>query len=191
MKLNLRRILIFFLIIGLSVGFGFAFDAIADRIERNRYPLDATHRDLIAQESQAFGIPEATLWALVHTESGFVSNAIGENGEVGLLQLTPEQLTYIYCEILGEEPPVEGLLFDPKTNLHAGCAWLSTLYQKYGTWETALTAWHEGEAQTDLWLADPALTDELGHLKSIPSKEAERFVSRTLQAMEQYTRLYF
>lgn len=191
MKLNLRRILILLLIIGLSVCFGFTFDAIADRIERNRYPLDATHRELIAQESQAFGIPEATVWALVHTESDFVSNVIGENGEVGLLQITPEQLTYIYREVLKEEPPVEGLLFDPKTNLHAGCAWLSALYQKYGTWETTLTAWHEGEAQTDLWLADPALTDDLGQLKNIPSKEAERFVARTLQAMEQYTRLYF
>ncbi len=191
MKLNLRRILILILIAGLSVGFGFAFDAVADKIERNRYPMNSDYRELIAQESAAFGIPEATVWALVHTESGFVSNATGDHGEVGLLQISPERLSEIYREALGEEPPVEGLLFDPKTNLHAGCAWLSHLYQKYGMWETALTAWHEGVAQTDRWLADPTLTDELGQFKQIPSKDAEKFVSSVLRATEQYTRLYF
>ena len=191
MKLNARSLAIIAAILALSIGFGFAFDGIATAIEKNQYPLSPRYADDIREVAAKYGIPEVILWATVRTESGFASNAVGENGEVGLLQITPEQMTYIYREVLGEEPPVEGLLFDPKTNLHAGCAWLSSLYQKYGTWETALTAWHAGEAQTDLWLADPTLADELGHLKHIPSKEAESFVSRTLQAMEQYTRLYF
>lgn len=191
MKLNLQRILIFLLIIGLSFGFGFAFDAIADQIERNRYPKNASYSELIAQKSEEFGLPEATVWALVHTESGFVSNAIGENGEVGLLQITPELLAVIYRDALGEEPPVQGLLFDPETNLHAGCAWLSYLYRKYGTWETTLTAWHAGETQTDLWLSDPTLLDDVGHLDSIPSRETADFVSRALNAAQTYTKLYF
>ena len=191
MKLNLRRILILILIAGLSVGFGFAFDGIADQIERKRYPINDTYRELIARESEAFGIPEATVWALVHTESSFVSNAVSESGEIGLLQISPQHLSVIYQKALGEPAPVEGLLFDPTTNLHAGCAWLSYLYQKYGTWETTLTAWHAGEEQTDRWLMDPDLSDDLGQFEQIPTKDAEKFVFSVLHATEVYTRLYF
>ena len=48
MKLTSRRLIALFLLILLSVGFGFAFDGIATAIEKHKYARPAAYRDLIA-----------------------------------------------------------------------------------------------------------------------------------------------
>lgn len=60
MKLTSRRLIALFLLILLSVGFGFAFDGIATAIEKHKYARPAAYRDLIASAAAEAGIPEAT-----------------------------------------------------------------------------------------------------------------------------------
>ncbi len=191
MKLTFRRLVILLLLLGLSVGFGFAFDAVATAIERSRYPLEEGYATLIRTNSDAHGVPEPILWAMVHTESGFASNAVGEDGAIGLLQLTPEDFDRILSELLGEPTADPGLLYDPATNLRCGSAYLSYLYRRYGVWETVYAAWQAGPATVDAWLRDPAYTGDLGRLSRIPDPAAEDFVSAVTRATEMYTELYF
>ncbi len=190
MRLTLQRTVILLILLGLSVGFGFAFDAIAAAVEQNAHPRPEALADAVAENAEQNALPEAILWAMMKCESNFQSNA--KNGErVGLLQLTPETFSMIQTEILGLEEPNTGLLYDPETNLRSGAAYLSHLYRRYGVWETVFAAWRAGESTVDAWLRDPQYTSDGGRLQSIPDAETRAFVEGAARTFAMYTALYY
>jgi soluble lytic murein transglycosylase len=190
MKITYQRVIAFFLLIALSVGFGFAFDGVATAIEKKQYPRPTALEAAVAENARTFGLPEPVLWAAILTESNFVSSAVGENGAVGLMQLTPEQFAHICTQVLGEEQMDDGMLYDPATNLRCGAAWISQLYQRYGVWETVFAAYHTGTEQVDAWLSDSTLVTPQGTLL-IPDTATKKQVARMVKAVEQYSQLYY
>ena len=191
MKINIRHVSILLAILIASVGFGFAFDAIATAIEKNEYPIVDTYADQIRATAEEFAIPEAILWAVVRTESNFASNVVGDDGSIGLMQLTPEDLAMIQAEILEEPPQESGMLYDPKTNLRVGGAYLSYLYQRYGVWYTVFAAYAAGCDAVDDWMQDERYVNGHGTLIAIPDADVSAHVARTMNAHKLYTRLYF
>lgn len=191
MKLNARRIIAFLLLIALSVGFGFAYDGIATAVERHRYPLPSSVAPLIAQNAAEFGVPESILWATVRTQSNFSSNAVAEDGAVGLMQITPTEFSMICTTVLGVNAPESGMLYDPATNLRCGAAWLSYLYERYGVWETAYAAYHAGTDAVDAWLASPETVSPQGTLHNIPDGEAAAYVREMTKTVQMYSKLYY
>lgn len=191
MKFNARSFAIIAAILVLSIGFGLAFDGIATAIEKKQYPLSPRYADDIQRVSAEYGIPEVILWAIVRTESGFSSNLEGEDGGIGLMQLTPDEFAMIQTDILKEAPQDAGLLYDPAKNLACGAAYLSFLYQRYGVWETVFAAFDAGTDATDAWLANPDYVSELGTLQNIPNAKTARFVREVTEARELYIKLYF
>ena len=191
MKFNARSFAIIAAILVLSIGFGFAFDGIATSLEKKQYPLSPRYANDIQRISAEYGIPEVILWAIVRTESGFSSNLEGEDGGIGLMQLTPDEFAMIQTDILKEAPQDAGLLYDPQKNLACGAAYLSFLYQRYGVWETVFAAFDAGTDAVDAWLANPDCVSELGTLKNIPNQKTARFVHEVTKARELYIKLYF
>lgn len=191
MKFNARSFAIIAAILVLSIGFGFAFDGIATSLEKKQYPLSPRYANDIQRISAEYGIPEVILWAIVRTESGFSSNLEGEDGGIGLMQLTPDEFAMIQTDILKEAPQDAGLLYDPQKNLACGAAYLSFLYQRYGVWETVFAAFDAGTDAVDAWLANPDCVSELGTLKNIPNQKTARFVREVTKARELYIKLYF
>ena len=189
MKLNIRRVGIFLAIILFSILFGLVFDKIADRIDRNHYPKSELYADFVAADAAEFGVPEAVIWAIAKQESNFVSSKVGSSGEIGLMQLTPEQYDDICNRLLHVEGD-PGLLYDPASNLRAGTALLSDLYSRYGNWETVFVAWFAGTEQTDKWLSDEAVANGYGGLKKIPDRNAKQFVNVVSKSVRKYTELY-
>ena len=190
MKITYQRVIAFFLLIALSVGFGFAFDGIATALEKRQYPKVASLEAAITETAREFGLPETVLWAAIQTESNFVSSAVSDHGEVGLMQLTPELFTHICTQVLGEEQMDHGMLYDPVTNLRCGAAWISHLYQRYGVWETVFAAYHAGTDQVDAWLSDPTLVTPQGTLQ-IPDAATKNQVDRMVKAVKKYSQLYY
>jgi hypothetical protein len=82
-------------------------------------------------------------------------------------------------------------LYDPATNLSAGAAYLSYLYQLYGSWRTAFAAYEAGCDAVNAWLKDSRYADGIGSLKKIPNAELERLVGRMDRALSLYTKLYY
>lgn len=191
MNFNYRRVIAFLLLVALSVGFGFAFDAIATAIEKHNHPLDERYLTEIEKNAKEFGIPEPILWSIVRNESDFISNSVSDSGEVGLMQLTPEQFTVICTDLLGDTEMNTGMLYDPATNLRVGTAWLSELYKKYGVWETVYAAYHAGTDQVDEWLLNPELVNELGRLQNIPDEETAEYVEEMTDSVRLYQKLYY
>ena len=120
-----------------------------------------------------------------------LSDLKGENGGIGLMQLTPDEFAMIQTDILGVPPEDKGFLYDPQKNLQCGAAYLSYLYQRYGVWETVFAAFDAGIATVDAWLATPEYVTEFGTLKNIPEPGTARFVRDVIKARELYIKLYF
>lgn len=190
MKLNVWRMLAFLLLVALSVGFGFGFDAIATAVERNQHPCPTEYTEVIRQTAEKFALPEHVLWGFVHHASGFASNAV--NGEaIGLMQLTPDEFSYIRQSLLGTDSAESGLLYDPLTNLEAGSAYLSHLYERYGVWDLTFAAYCVGSETVDAWLTDPDLVDDRGVLLGIPDAAVREYAESVEHTVEQYRKLYF
>ncbi len=191
MKLNLGRICIFCLLIVLSVAFGLGFDAIATAVEKSNYPMDDSIASDMHNVAEEFGIPEHILWGFIKAQSDFSSNKVGNDGSIGLTQLTPDEFLKISEDILQEPTQESALLYAPVPNLRCGTAYLSFLFHKYGIWEVAIAAYEVGTETVDAWLLDEALIGEDGNLTSIPDTQAAKLAKDTLQAADHYKRLYF
>lgn len=191
MKLTSRRIAVFFLLILLSVGFGFAFDGIATAIEKSKYPRPKAYRSAIAAAAEEAGIPEAAALAVVRAESGFDGAGRNADGGTGLFRLTYERFSAIYTDILREPVPDAGMLYDPATNLRAGCAYLSSLYARYGMWEPVFAAWRAGTEKVDAWVLDANCLNKQGKLTKIPDSAAAKFTTGAVAALKMYTKLYY
>lgn len=190
MKFNLRHVVTFVLLIALSIGFGFGFDAIATAIEESNHPRPDTLSTSVQENAKTFGIPEAVIWATVKNGSDFASNAVSEDGRIGLMQLSSEQFDFICRTILHEESDPR-TLYDPNTNLRAGSAWLSYLYGRYGIWDHVFAAYHAGTDTVDAWLQTPDLMSEQGILTDIPNDSTADYVEDMKDAVELYTTLYY
>ncbi|MBQ9784017.1 MAG: lytic transglycosylase domain-containing protein [Clostridia bacterium] len=191
MKLNARHAAIVAIILALSIGFGFAFDAIATAVERAQHPRPDEFAELISENAEEYGVPEAVLWAVANVQSDFASNARGADGSIGLMQLTPAQFNMIRTEIMGVDPLDAGMLYDPATNLSCGAAYLSHLYRLYGSWETVFAAYEAGEETVNKWLKNDDYVNDLGVLDKIPDDDVARAVKRMSRALSLYTKLYY
>lgn len=190
MRLTAWRVAAFLLLIALSVGFGFGYDAIATSVEKSRYPRPEAYAASVKENADAYGIPEHILWGLIKVNSNFQSNAVSENGAIGLCRLTPSQFEFICTSLHGIEKPDDGMLYDPNTNLRAGCAYLSYLYDRYGVWNHAYAAYFAGVETVDAWLRDETLVSEQGVLTDIPDADTAAFVSSMQKAVRYYAELY-
>ncbi|MBR2019084.1 MAG: lytic transglycosylase domain-containing protein [Clostridia bacterium] len=191
MRWNVQRVVALLLLLACSVGFGFAFDAVATFVEQRQHPRPTEWSVLIEENAARYGIPEMVLWAIVNEGSGFSSNATSKSGKIGLMQLSPAEFEQIALELFAIDSPDPRLLYDPATNLQYGTAWLSHLYETYGIWELAYAAYFAGADTVDGWLFDPSLLDEQGILKQIPDPETEAYVNRIQNAVELYRKLYY
>lgn len=191
MRLTAWRVGAFLLLIALSIGFGFGFDAVATAVERSNHPRPEGLAPSVAENAASYGIPEHILWATLKVNSDFTSNAVSDGGAIGLCQLTPAQFSFICTELLGTEAQDAGMLYDPATNLRAGSAYLSYLYDRYGVWNHTFAAYRAGTEAVDAWLADPALVSEQGVLTEIPNPETAEFVESMQKAVRYYAELYY
>lgn len=92
----------------------------------------------IAAASQAFGLPEAWIRAVIRAESGGDPHAVSVAGAMGLMQVMPETWTDLRARYaLGADP------FDPRDNVMAGTAYLREMYDRFGAFGF-LAAYHAG-----------------------------------------------
>jgi soluble lytic murein transglycosylase-like protein len=101
--------------------------------------MASTISDLITQEALARGIPPEIALAVARRESGISQWTVGgklvtgTSGEIGVFQLMPKT--------------AQGLGVDPRDlaqNVSGGVSLLAQLFQKYGNWAQALSAYNSG-----------------------------------------------
>lgn len=89
----------------------------------------------IQSASKTYGVPEDVLLAVAQTESGFKPDVRSSTGVRGIMQVT--QSTYDGLGFKGDRS-------DPTNSINAGAKLLSQLYQQYGNWDDAFSAYNGG-----------------------------------------------
>ena len=88
------------------------------------------------------GVDPNIVKAIIKEESGGNPNAVGDGGEsMGLMQIQPK-----WHRAKMEELGIINL-YDPQENVILGCAILSDIYDKYGSYEDALSVYNSGNAE--------------------------------------------
>lgn len=187
MRKMLARSLTVLVILALSVGAGFAYDYICDRLDRRAHPR--AYEEYVSRYAAEYGVPEPVIYAVIKIESNFQSDAKSSAGALGLMQMTPDTFAWLMTHL--KENYEVGMLYDPETNIKYGTYFLAYLYREFGLWETAFAAYNAGMARVKAWQENSDYADENGVLVSIPFKETREYVAKVKKATETYERLYY
>ena len=136
----------------------------------------------------SFDVSPAMILAVISTESDFKPDALSPVGAIGLMQLMPDTFAFLRDEKLKEDIP-DDAIWQRDVNIRYGTYYLSYLFDRFGSWHTALAAYNAGEGRITDWLADPLLSDGTT-LFRIPFEETENYVTVTLEAYRHYLEKY-
>lgn len=130
------------------------------------------HADAVAasiqRASQAYGIPDSMLMAMIHQESRFEVSALSPAGAVGLAQVLPA--TAIAMDRSGLAPGKPDRLAEPATSVLFGAAFVAHLRRQYRSWEATFTVYNMGPGNYENHLAMGETTN--GYALAVVSTEA-------------------
>ena len=181
------RSVVIIVILCLSLLCGLLYQTIWHRIDLKNHPRDFS--EYVSKYAAEYGVPEYILYAVIKTESNFESNKLSDDGEIGLMQLSPETLDWLLT--LTKEDQEAGILYDPETNIRYGAYMMSYLYTEYSRWNTVFAIMDAGLSTVDQWMLNRKLVDELGNLVVFPEEETENYVNQVNETMEVYRNLYY
>ena len=185
----MRKSIVVILILALAALFATAWVFIEDIILQKTHPLK--YEKYVEKYSEEYNVPKEIIYAVIHTESGFDSEAKSSKGAVGLMQITESGAFEESRRRLGEDLVFDAM-YNPENNIKYGTYYLSYLYHsKYKVWDTAIAAYNAGPTRVDAWLKDPRYNNGKGKVVNIPIKETADYVEKVNKAMENYKKLYF
>jgi len=175
----------------ISILFGVVFQKVSDNAERTKYPLK--FEEFVNKYSDEYGVPKNVIYAVIKCESNFDSSLLSEDGNIGLMQLSPQVLEDYKTEL--HDPYDTGMLYDPETNIKYGTYRLSKIYIKVGTWKAVFASLNAGVDKVSEWLQNEEYSEiaEMAKPKlvNIPDEEINKYTERLEKVSDTYRRLYF
>lgn len=182
-----QRSIVIVAIILLSILIGYVCHLIGHQIDLSKHPRKYT--EYVEKYCSEYGVPEYIVYAIILTESDFTSNKLSREGEIGLMQLSPD--TFRWLTSLTKEDLESGILYDPETNIKYGTYMLSYLYTQHNRWKTVLAVYDAGRETVSEWLLDERYIDENGNLASIPDATTRDYVETIEEELDMYRKLYY
>lgn len=190
-KKTLLRSALIIAIIAVSVLFGVLYQKISVSVDKSKYPIE--FHDSVAECSERFSVPENVIFAVIKNESDFDSSLLSDEGEIGLMQISPEDFE-VAKTALKDNYDI-GMMYDPATNVRYGTYMLSSMYIRLGSWKAVYAAMAVGGDTVEEWLSNEEYSEisenSKPKLKTIPDKEADKFVERMTDTAEKYKNLYY
>lgn len=144
-------------------------------IGKNQFFIPEDIRSLTTEISGRYLVDETLVLAVIKCESGFKRRAVSLKGACGLMQLTENTFDYI-CDLKN----IKGDIYDPQTNIEAGCAYLKYLSEKFNGLKEIICAYNAGEGTVREWLNDIEYSKNGVDLDIIPYKETEKYHKRVM-----------
>lgn len=137
---------------------------------------------------EEFGVPKAAVFAVIKAESDFDQYARSSADARGLMQMTEVALKDVN-RMLSEDYTITQM-YDPEINIRCGVAYLSVLYKKYKSYDTAFAAYNAGQGNVDNWLYDTRYSYDGKQLYHIPFKETAGYVKKVNHYYQEYQKQY-
>lgn len=170
----------------------------------------AQYMEPINQAAKRFGLSAQLIYAIMRTESAFNPFAVSNAGALGLMQLVPDTAgNEVHAYLTGKAgKPTRTMLFDPKSNIEYGSAYLHLLATRYFAAVTnkasrelcMIAAYNAGpSAVLKVFGSKPnaavaainALTPEelfATLSRRMPAEETRQYVGRVLASIESFPR---
>jgi soluble lytic murein transglycosylase len=149
--------------------------------------------DIISRQARIYNIDESLIWSLIFEETYFRTTAIGADGEIGLMQVTPlvardwaKATGLSEFERQASDNVVE-LLQNPERNVQIGSWYLEKVRAAYRgrPAETAMTlaAYNAGPSRVSEWTqgADASKMTEADFISRIGIESTKNYVTSILQ----------
>ena len=169
---NNRAVVIFLLFLCAAAA---VFTVVSFRHSESEKRKRGAIEPFILEYSEKYQLDKDLVYAVIECESGFETDAVSKAGACGLMQLMPNTFLWITDSEEGELD-----IFDPETNIAAGCKYLKYLYGRFDNLETILAAYNAGEGNVGEWLSDDRYSVDGKHLDLIPFPETAEYVRRVL-----------
>jgi len=141
----------------------------------------------VRRYSQAYGIQEEMVYALMRQESMFKEIAISRSGAQGLMQIMPAT-----GRELARGLQIRGAnLMDPETSIQMGAKFFSDLMRSYsGDFRWSAIAYNGGPGNLARWKFSFYRGDFNAFLESLPATEPRDYCRVTYQNYQHYRTLY-
>ena len=162
-----------------------------DETWRIANPRPAAFMPAVAKAAADHGLEEATIWAVMQTESGFRPEVHSSARAVGLMQLIlPTGKSMAKRE--GFTAPVSlTTLQDPDLNIRLGTRYLRRLQDRLGAHLPLIAAgYNAGPGRPLKWLELRGEQDLDEFVENIPYKETRKYVKSVMTAYVRYRYLY-
>ena len=149
--------------------------------------------EMITRQARVYRLDERLVWSLIYEETWFRDDALGDAGEVGLMQVTP-LVAREWAKETGlrefERQTAENVipfLKDPERNIQVGCWYLEKVRETYRgePAETAMTlaAFNAGPSRVEEWTrgADVTKLSEVDFVSRIGIQSTKNYVSSILE----------
>ena len=173
------------------------------------HPKSAQYMEHIEHAGKRFGLSPRLIYAIMRTESAFNPFAVSNAGALGLMQVVPDTAgNEVQAYLTGKAgKPTISLLFDPKSNIEYGSAYLHLLATRYFAGVTNPTsrelcmiagynagpravfrAFGTNDAETALNAINDLSPDELFTKLSrhMPAEETRQYVGKVIAAFNSF-----
>ncbi|TFH21148.1 MAG: lytic transglycosylase domain-containing protein, partial [Myxococcales bacterium] len=160
--------------------------------EDELYPFLYPHafEDIVMGKALDMGIDPFLVYSLIRQESLFDPWAVSPARAYGLMQLllpTAQRM----APVAGIDSVELDDLFQPKTNIRLGIAYLKTLSTRFdGSDVLVLARYNAGERAADRWKERLAGLDEDEFIEQISYRETRNYMKKILRNYRNYRRLY-
>ena len=179
MKKKLILILLILIVLGVALFIG------KNDIYKYLYPKK--YSDYVEFYSKEYNLDENLVYSIIKAESKFKEDAVSRKGAKGLMQIGDGTRDWAAEELKLEKVDI----FKPQDNIRIGCWYLRYLLDMYdGKLETSLAAYNAGCGNVNKWLADSQYSSDGETLDSIPYKETDGYVEKTVKYMSAYEKYY-
>jgi len=143
---------------------------------------------LVEEYAAEYALEPELLYALIHTESAFLPDAVSEAGARGLTQIMPE--TFEWLQTKTDETLAVDALHEPRVSIRYGALFLHMLQEEFGETETVIAAYHAGRTRVNGWLDDREISPDGKTLAQIPTPKTAHYVQKVTRALAKYKVLY-
>lgn len=146
----------------------------------------SAYNPYIAAAARKYGVDPDLIRAVIYTETKFDADAVGNAGEIGLMQVLPSGAAADYARV-NRVPPVTPMqLFNPELNIDIGAWFLAEGLREYaGRPDAALLAvcrYNAGNSRARRWAEAPA--GEV--MAKIDIASTGEYVKKVMARMELY-----
>ena len=148
--------------------------------------------ELIVRHARVYSLDERLVWSLIYEETWFRPKALGDDDEIGLMQVTP-LVARAWAKETGlrefeqqTNNNVVEFMSDPERNIQVGCWYLEEVREPYRgrAAETAMTlaAYNAGPSRVEEWTngVDAARISEADFVSRIGIASTRSYVSSIL-----------